>query len=194
MVWFYFRVKTKKYPYLQRNTDDPGNVVSRSESSHLPLIAEKIKSNHLTEFMNDNDNKYYNKAVDNIQKYDISKGTKDVVLKPDPKKVVENEIQTWLQEYKSAWEKGDIETLKELGHISSEKEENKLRQHYTYVRDMKVSIQNEAIEVNNDNKQTTISFDRTDEWTDERGERHKESLPRIVKTLRKENNIWKIAK
>ena len=71
--------------------------------------------------MNDNDNKYYNKAVDNIQKYDISKGTKDVVLKPDPKKVVENEIQTWLQEYKSAWEKGDIETLKELGHISSEK-------------------------------------------------------------------------
>ena len=59
---------------------------------------------------------------------------------------------------------------------------------------MKVSIQNEAIEVNNDNKQTTISFDRTDEWTDERGERHKESLPRIVKTLRKENNIWKIAK
>ena len=158
------------------------------------MIAEKIKSNHLTEFMNDNDNKYYNKAVDNIQKYDISKGTKDIVLKPDPKKVVENEIQTWLQEYKSAWEKGDIETLKELGHISSEKEENKLRQHYTYVRDMKVSIQNEAIEVNNDNKQTTISFDRTDEWTDERGERHKESLPRIVKTLRKENNIWKIAK
>mgnify|MGYP001604200639 FL=1 len=189
-----FPSENKKIPVSPRNTDDPGNVVSRSESSHLPLIAEKIKSNHLTEFMNDNDNKYYNKAVDNIQKYDISKGTKDVVLKPDPKKVVENEIQTWLQEYKSAWEKGDIETLKELGHISSEKEENKLRQHYTYVRDMKVSIQNEAIEVNNDNKQTTISFDRTDEWTDERGERHKESLPRIVKTLRKENNIWKIVK
>jgi serine/threonine protein kinase len=189
-----FPNENKKIPVSPGNTDEPGNVVSRSESSHLPLIAEKIKSNHLTEFMNDNDNKYYNKAVDNIQKYDISKGTKDVVLKPDPKKVVENEIQTWLQEYKSAWEKGDIETLKELGHISSEKEENKLRQHYTYVRDMKVSIQNEAIEVNNDNKQTTISFDRTDEWTDERGERHKESLPRIVKTLRKENNIWKIAK
>ena len=68
VVWFYFRVKTKKIPVSPRNTDDPGNVVSRSESSHLPLIAEKIKSNHLTEFMNDNDNKYYNKAVDNIQK------------------------------------------------------------------------------------------------------------------------------
>ena len=61
------------------------------------------------------------KQLTTFKKYDISKGTKDVVLKPDPKKVVENEIQTWLQEYKSAWEKGDIETLKELGHISSEK-------------------------------------------------------------------------
>jgi len=191
------------------------------------LIAEKINTYHLTEFMNDsdrklnkqeqqseiirqdtaknlsgdntekkmaNDNKYYNKIVDNIQKYDISKVTKDVVLEPDPKKAVKNEIQTWLKEYKSAWEKGDIETLKNLGHISSEKDENKLRQHYMYVRDIKVSIQNEVIEVNNDKKQTTISFDRTDEWTDERGERHKECLPRIVKTLRKENNIWKIAK
>ena len=88
--------------------------------------------------------------------------------------------------------KGDIETLKELGHISSEKEENKLRQHYTDVRDTKVPIQNEAIIYHN--KQTTISFDRTDEWTDERGERHKESLPRIVKTFVKKNNIWKITK
>ena len=217
----------KKIPVSPGNTDDSGNVVSRSESSHSPLIAEKIKSNHLTEFINDsgrklnkqeqqsqiirqdttknlscdntekkmaNDNKYYNKVVDNIQKYDISKVTKDFVLEPDPKKAVKNEIQTWLQEYKSAWEKGDIETLKELGHISSEKDENKLRQHYMYVSDIKVSIQNEVIEVNNDKKQTTISFDRTDEWTDERGERHKECLPRIVKTLRKENNIWKIAK
>jgi len=217
----------KKIPVSPGNTDDSGNIVSRSESSRSPLIAEKINTYHLTEFMNDsgrklnkqeqqsqivtqdttknlsgdntekkmaNDNKYYNKVVDNIQKYDISKVTKNVVLEPDPKKVVKNEIQTWLQEYKSAWEKGDIETLKELGHISSEKDENKLRQHYMYVHDIKVSIQNEVIDVNNDKKQTTISFDRTDEWTDERGERHKECLPRIVKTLRKENNIWKIAK
>jgi len=140
------------------------------------------------------DNKYINKAVDNVQKYDISKNIKVTRTEPDPKELVKSEIQTWLQEYKNAWEKGDIETLKELGHISSEKEEDRLRNHYMYVHDIKVSVQNEIIEINDDNKQTIVSFDRTDEWTDERGNRHKESLPRIVKTLRKENNIWKIVK
>ena len=140
------------------------------------------------------DNKYINKAVDNVQKYDISKNIKVSRTAPDPKELVKSEIQTWLQEYKNAWEKGDIETLKELGHISSEKEEDRLRNHYMYVHDIKVSVQNEIIEINDDNKQTIVSFDRTDEWTDERGNRHKESLPRIVKTLRKENNIWKIVK
>ena len=140
------------------------------------------------------DNTYLNKVVDNTQKYDISKNVKVSKPEPDPKELVKSEIQTWLQEYKNAWEKGDIKTLKELGHISSEKEENRLRNHYLYVHDIKVSVQNEIIEINDDNKQTIVSFDRTDEWIDERGNRHKESLPRIVKTLRKENNIWKIVK
>ena len=140
------------------------------------------------------DNKYLNKVVDNAQKYDISKNVKVSRPEPDPKELLKSEIQTWLQTYKNAWEKGDIETLKELGHISSEEEEDKLRNHYMYVYDIKVSIQNEVIEINDNNKETTVSFDRTDEWTDERGNRHKESLPRKVKTLRKENNIWKIVK
>jgi len=140
------------------------------------------------------DNKYLNKVVDNAQKYDINKNVKDSRPEPDPKELLKSEIQTWLQTYKNAWEKGDIETLKELGHISSDEEEDKLRNHYMYVHDIKVSIQNEVIEVNDNNKETTVSFDRTDEWTDERGNRHKESLPRKVKTLRKENNIWKIVK
>src|SRR3989338_7656886 len=43
----------KKIPVSPRNTDEPGNVVSRSESSRSPLIAEKINTYHLTEFMND---------------------------------------------------------------------------------------------------------------------------------------------
>src|SRR3989339_613659 len=140
------------------------------------------------------DNKYLNKVVDNAKKYDINKNVKDSRPEPDPKELLKSEIQTWLQTYKNAWEKGDIETLKELGHISSDEEEDKLRNHYMYVHDIKVSIQNEVIEVNDNNKETTVSFDRTDEWTDERGNRHKESLPRIVKTLHKENNIWKIVK
>ncbi len=140
------------------------------------------------------ENKYPDKVVDDIKKYDINNQAKHVIYKPDPKEVVKQEIQAWLLTYKHAWEKGDIDTLKEIGHISSEKEKNKLRQHYSYVHGVTISIQNEAIEISEDNKETIISFDRTDEWTDERGSRHKESLPRIVKTLRKENNLWKIVK
>ena len=120
-----------------------------------------------------NDNKKLDTVVDNTQKYDINKNVKRVLIKPDPKQIIKNEIQTWLKEYKRAWEEGDIKTLQVFGHISSEKEENKLRQHYSYIHDVKVSIQNELIEVNGDENQVTVSFDRTDEWTDERGNRHK---------------------
>ncbi|MBI2471863.1 MAG: protein kinase [Planctomycetes bacterium] len=178
---------------IMNDSDRKSNKQERQSQTIKQDIAENLPGDN-TEKKTADDNKYYNKVVANIQKYDINKETKNIVLKPDPREVLKNEIQTWLQTYKNAWEKGDIETLKKLGHITSEEEEDKLRNHYMYVRDIKVSIQNEVIEINDDNRQTTVSFDRTDEWTDERGERHKESLPRIVKTLRKENNIWKIAK
>ena len=176
--------------------NDSDKTLNKQEQESQTIKREPYKNSldNNTENKTTIDNKYLNKVVDNAQKYDISKNVKVSRPEPDPKELLKSEIQTWLQEYKNAWEKGDIETLKELGHISSEKEEDKLRNHYMYVHDIKVSIQNEVIEINDDNKETIVSFDRTDEWTDERGDRHKESLPRIVKTLRKENNIWKIVK
>ncbi len=186
----------KKTHIAQKNTNDSDRESNKQEPQSQ-TIKQGYDKNSLDGYAKEkmvNDNKYINKVVDNVPKYDISKNVKVSRPEPDPKELLKSEIQTWLQEYKNAWEKGDIETLKELGHISSEKEEDKLRNHYLYVRDIKVSIQNEVIEINNDKRQTTVSFDRTDEWTDERGNRHKESLPRIVKTLRKENNIWKIVK
>ncbi|MBM2834735.1 MAG: Protein kinase protein, partial [Candidatus Brocadiaceae bacterium] len=186
----------KKTHIAQKNTNDSDRESNKQEPQSQ-TIKQGYDKNSLDGYAKEkmvNDNKYINKLVDNVQKYDISKNTRVSKPETDPKELVKSEIQTWLQEYKNAWEKGDIETLKELGHISSEKEEDKLRNHYLYVHDIKVSIQNEVIEINDDKRQTTVSFDRTDEWTDERGNRHKESLPRIVKTLRKENNIWKIVK
>ena len=186
----------KKTHIAQKNTNDSDRESNKQEPQSQ-TIKQGYDKNSLDGYAKEkmvNDNKYINKVVDNVQKYDISKNAKVSRPEPDPKELVKSEIQTWLQTYKNAWEKGDIETLKELGHISSDEEEDKLRNHYMYVHDIKVSIQNEVIEVNDDNKETTVSFDRTDEWTDERGNRHKESLPRIVKTLRKENNIWKIVK
>ena len=177
-------------------TNDSDRILNKQEPQSQTIKHDPYKNSldNNTENKTTIDNKYPNKAVDNAQKYDISKNVKVSRPEPDPKELLKSEIETWLQTYKNAWEKGDIETLKELGHISSEEEEDKLRNHYLYVHDIRVSIQNELIEINDDNKETTVSFDRTDEWTDERGNRHKERLPRIIKTLHKENNIWKIVK
>ncbi|MCF6155535.1 MAG: serine/threonine protein kinase [Candidatus Brocadia sp.] len=174
----------------KRSQDSASNKISIKpphpiDSGNLDHIADEKKTANYH---------YLDTAVDNIQKYGIYTSTKEAVTKPEPKEIVKREIRSWLQEYKKAWEKGDIETLKEIGHISSEKEESKLRQHYQYVHDVKVFIQNEIIEINDDNSQATVSFDRTDAWTDERGNRHKRVLPRITKILRNENNIWKIIK
>lgn len=132
------------------------------------------------------------KVIDNIRKYDIVMDRKETVQ--DPKEIVKSEIRGWLQDYKKALEKGEIKTLKEMGHISTEKEEKKLSQHYLYVRDVNISIKNEVIDISDDQSQVTVSFDRVDEWTDERGNRHREVLPRITKTLCKEDGTWKIVK
>ena len=181
--------KTNKYDGLQDST-------SSKMSALPPRYINDRDLNHTADGKTANNNNYrqLDKVVDNIQEYDIIKNIKEDVIKPDPKEILKNEIHSWLHKYKIAWEKGDIGALKELGHISSEKEEDKLRNHYLYVHDVKLSIQNEVIDVDGDNSKVTVSFDRTDEWTDERGNRHKEVLPRITKTLCKENNIWKITK
>ncbi len=142
-----------------------------------------------------NTDKYNSKVVANIKKSDINKEINYTITKSDPEKILKEEIKTWLQEYEQAWEKGDITKLKILGHISSEKDEDKLRQHYLYVYNVKVSIYNEVIEIDSsDNNKITVSFDRTDEWIDERGERHKEDLPRTRKILCKKNDVWRIIK
>jgi serine/threonine protein kinase len=134
------------------------------------------------------------KVVDNVKKYDINKKPEPTNIKTRKNEQTATEIQIWLQEYKKALETGDIETLKNIGHISSEKEEDKLRQHYSYINNFSISVQNEAIKLSNNRNLAIVSFDRTDEWIDERGNQHKENLPRITKILRKENNIWKITK
>ncbi|KKO18845.1 MAG: hypothetical protein DCC43_07885 [Candidatus Brocadia sp.] len=132
------------------------------------------------------------KGIDLVQEYDPGADYKKPV--PDTNEPIKNEIQEWLQNYKKAWEMADIEALKELGEISSKKEEKKLRKHYSYVNYVTVSIQNVVIDVQEDGCQAVISFDQEDEWTDEKSNRHRKVPPRITKILRKEDGAWKIEK
>ncbi len=173
--------KLNEIPKISENKE-----LQQHDNNTQVLNVEQLKNNELikntSQKITDNSSKQSNKLVANIQKHDI--------YKPDTIQIIKNEIKVWLQNYKTAWEKGDVETLQKIGHITSEKEANKLRNHYSYVHDVKVSIQNEVIEI--DNNQVIISFYRTDEWIDERGNKHRKDLPKITKILHKENNIWKI--
>lgn len=173
--------KLNEIPKINENKE-----LQQHDNNTKVLTVEQHKNsesiNDTSQKITDNSSKQSNKLVANIQKHDIDK--------PDPIQIIKNEVKVWLQNYKTAWEKGDVETLQKIGHITSEKEVNKLRNHYSYVHNVKVSIQNEVIEI--DNNQVIISFDRTDEWIDERGNKHREDLPKITKVLHKENNIWKI--
>ena len=182
--------KLNEIPKINENKE-----LQQHDNNTKVLTVEQHKNsesiNDTGQKITDNSSKRSNKVVANIQKHDIYK-TKKIIVEPDPIQIIKNEIKVWLQNYKTAWEKGDVETLQKIGHITSEKEVNKLRNHYSYVHDVKVSIQNEVIEI--DNNQVIISFDRTDEWIDERGNKHREDLPKITKVLHKENNIWKILK
>ncbi len=177
------------------NKNDVLEDTDRSKASDLsPHSIDYRVRYHTADEKTPNNSKHFDRDVANAQRYDIDTAENPAAIDPDPKEIVQNEIKSWLMEYKRVWEKGDVETLKELGHISSEKEEKKLREHYSYISGIKVSIQNELIETNNEWNQATVSFDRMDEWTDKRGYRHKKSLSRITKTLYKENDTWKIAK
>ncbi len=132
------------------------------------------------------------KVVDKVQKYNTLND--DIKAIPDKEEIIKDEIQRWLQDYQKALEMADIETLKEVGFISSKKEEKKFRKQDSYINYVSVSLENAAIDVKNDGNQAVISFDREDEWTDERGDRHKKVSPRITKILKKEDGVWKIAK
>jgi serine/threonine protein kinase len=182
--------KLNEIPQISKNKES-----QQHDNNTQVLTVEQHKNgesiNDTSQKITDNSSKQSNKVVANIQKHDIDKAKK-IIVEPDPVQIIKNEIKVWLQNYKTAWEKGDVETLQKIGHVTSEKEINKLINHYSYVHDVKVSIQNEVIEI--DNNQVIISFDRTDEWIDERGNKHREDLPKITKVLHKENNIWKILK
>lgn len=187
-----------KFPDREMNKNNGlynNNPILGRMSTSTSHSANDSGFNHTADAKMTSSNNLPDKIIDNIKKYDIVKDRKETVQ--DTKEIVNGEILGWLQDYIKALEKGDIKTLRELGHISTEKEEKKLQQHYLYVRDVNMSVKNEVIDISdisNDQSQVTISFDRVDEWTDERGNRHSEVLPRITKTLCKEDGVWKIVK
>ncbi len=184
----------KPVPHSDNATISPNNA----DKQETPLQATNPDAHHISSPATDKKplrgEESGGGVVDNVPKNDIYNNTQKSISQPDRIETLKDEIQAWLVEYKRAWETGDIEALKKLGHITSEREENKLRQHYQYVRDVKITIQNEAFEVIGDTGHVILSFDRTDEWTDERGTRHRERLPRTGKTLQKKDTTWKIVK
>jgi hypothetical protein len=72
----------------------------------------------------------------------------------------ETEVRDWLDRVTAAWRRGDLETLRAQGMVTSDAEAQALRRRVARDGQADVAIANETIET--DGKYATVSFDRAD--------------------------------
>jgi hypothetical protein len=115
--------------------------------------------------------------------------------KPTPAPVVasrpggaESELRDWISTYCGAFERKDTGKLLALGHLKTAAEAERLGEALSVMQNLKLSCTNPSIRV--DGNSATVSFDRTDRWTDPRGNPVERTLPRITKALRREGSGW----
>jgi hypothetical protein len=104
--------------------------------------------------------------------------------RPDP----EAELRGWIAGYCGAFERKDTDALLALGHLKSRDEAQRLSDALSVMENLRLTCTNPSISVRGD--EATVSFDRTDRWTDPRGNPVERSLPRITKTLRRQGSSW----
>ncbi|MGH7806382.1 MAG: hypothetical protein ACREQJ_18685, partial [Candidatus Binatia bacterium] len=113
--------------------------------------------------------------------------------KPTPAPVVasrgaESELRDWISTYCGAFERKDTGKLLALGHLKTGAEAERLGEALSVMQNLTLSCTNASIRVDGNN--ATVSFDRTDRWTDPRGNPVERTLPRITKSLRREDSGW----
>jgi hypothetical protein len=110
--------------------------------------------------------------------------------KPQPTATPANpeaDLRGWIAGYCGAFERKDTDALLALGHLKSRDEAQRLADALSVMQNLRVTCANPSISVRGD--EATVSFDRTDRWTDRRGEVER-ALPRITKTLRRQGTSW----
>jgi hypothetical protein len=105
--------------------------------------------------------------------------TGEVVLaRPDS---ADMDVRRWLERYADAWRAHDVEALRRMGQVTTDREEDALREYFERVHDLDVEVNVIALDTNGD--RTTVRFTRRDRFRDPAGRLVLKESPMLVKQV-----------
>jgi hypothetical protein len=93
----------------------------------------------------------------------------------------DEEIRRWLDRYATAWRTHDVEMLRRMGQVTSEREAQALRAYFDRVSDLDVELN--VISLRDDGDRTTVVFTRRDRFRDPAGRLVLKESPALEKEI-----------
>src|SRR5262249_28114766 len=93
----------------------------------------------------------------------------------------EEEVRRWLDRYAAAWRAHDLDALRRMGQVTSERGADALRNYFDSVRDLDVEV--DVVAVRTDGDRTTVRFMRRDRFRDPAGRLIEKESPLLEKTV-----------
>ena len=93
----------------------------------------------------------------------------------------EEEVRRWLARYADAWRAHDVEALRRMGQVTSDREADALRAYFASVNDLDVELNLIALDMEGD--RTTVRFRRLDRFRDPAGRLVEKESPTLEKQI-----------
>jgi len=93
----------------------------------------------------------------------------------------EEEVRRWLDRYAAAWRAHDLDALRRMGQVTSDRDADALRNYFGSVRDLDVEVDVVAVRIDGD--RTTVRFMRRDRFRDPAGRLIEKESPLLEKTV-----------
>ncbi len=109
-----------------------------------------------------------------------SRSSRHVARTPEPV-APERDVRRWLERYADAWRAHDVEMLRRMGQVTSDREAAALQRYFDNVRDLDVELNVVAMQTNGD--RTTVRFTRLDRFRDPTGRLVEKESPLLEKQV-----------
>ncbi|HLY38205.1 MAG TPA: hypothetical protein VKU61_09220 [Candidatus Binatia bacterium] len=101
--------------------------------------------------------------------------------RPPERLARDEEIRRWLDRYATAWRTHDVEMLRRMGQVTSEREAQALREYFDRVSDLDVELN--VIALRDEGDRTTVVFTRRDRFRDPAGRLVLKESPTLEKEI-----------
>jgi hypothetical protein len=101
--------------------------------------------------------------------------------RPPERLARDEEVRRWLDRYATAWRTHDVEMLRRMGQVTSEREAQALRAYFDRVSDLDVELN--VIALHNEGDRTTVVFTRRDRFRDPAGRLVLKESPTLEKEI-----------